>query len=260
MFGTSAGGYGASQEVPFGSQISPEKKAKQEDKQTCMPATIRLLLAGQKEAEEKGGELELHGQEVANVTLVGTVEGLVRQLAMLEFTLNDGTGRVQVRHYTNAGIASDSENDGLVNGGYASIVGSIRTSPAVHISAMNLRPVTNADEISHHTIEVAYAALMLKRGGSVAPPVSTTNVATQPSVMAAPPAAATPAATGAQVRAKVLQVLQKENESRPEGVPVAVVLTHLKSLAPVEVRAALAQLVSDGEAFTTIDDEHFSPL
>merc|ERR1719353_1449323 len=117
---------------------TPEKRGRQEDKQTCTAATVRLLLEGQKAAEQESKELQLHGVDVVNVTLVGVVEGLVRQATMLEFTLNDGSGRVKVRHYKND--SSDSEKDALAAGQYASVVGSLRSSPAVHISALSLRP------------------------------------------------------------------------------------------------------------------------
>jgi len=265
MFGM--GGFGATQEA---TQASPEKK-RQEDNQTCMPATVRLVLDAQKIVEDKGTELQLHGAEVANVTLVGVVEGLVKQETMTEFTLNDGTGRVKVRHYLSAGIGGDAGKDDIVAGCYASIVGSLRTSPAVHISALTLRPVKNGDEVSYHMIEVAHSALTIKKGGTVAPAFTPTAPASQmfagttttPATVA--PVAAAQAAVGAaapaaNLREKVLEVLRAEGESRPEGVPLAVLLERLKSSPAAGVREALQKLVTDGEAFTTIDDDHFSPI
>jgi len=273
-----ASGYGASQGNPFGSQAqtqSPDKRTRQEDKQTCMPATIRMLGDAQKTVQEKGTELQLHGVEVANVTLVGVVEGLSRQAALLEFTLNDGSGRIKVRHYQNSDSAPDSNKDGLTVGRYVSVVGSLRTSPAVHVSALSLRPVTTADEVSYHMIEVAHAALMMKRGGSRAPVPSPSSALPQPQVAtsqtpaaAAPATAPAPAAASAptgpaqatNVRDAVLTVLRSEGESRPEGVPRATILERLKPSTASSVCAALQELVDAGEAFTTIDDDHFSPI
>lgn len=269
----STSGYGASQNNPFASQTqSPEKRVRQEDRQTCMPATVRLLLDAQKAVEGKGEELKLHGAEVVNVTLVGVVEGLVRQATMLEFTLNDGSGRVKVRHYQ---TGNNTEKDDLVSGRYASVVGSLRTSPAVHISALSLRSVASADEVSYHMIEVAHAALMMKRGGAQAPPAPTTNLLSQPTVAASQPMAApapaavpasapalpaaSPAAATQDLRTAVLTVLRSEGEKRPEGVPRAVIVEQLKVSAEA-VRKELDQLVTDGEAYTTIDDDHFSPI
>jgi len=256
MFGATGalGGYGASQVME-----APEKKARQEDKQTCMPATVRLLLDSHAAGEGKGEELQLHGTECANVTLVGVVENLVQQATMLEFTINDASGRVKVRHYQNS---EATEKVGLVNGRYASVVGSLRTSPAVHVSALTLRAVTNADEVSYHMVEVAHAALMMKSGGSSAPAAAPASM--QAPIKAAAPVAAAFAAPAAaapgDVRAAVLAVLKAENDARPEGIPLAVVLSKLSSSPAAGVKAALQSLVTDGEAFTTIDDDHFSPI
>jgi len=255
-------GFGASQDFASQQQSqSPQKQQRQEDKQTCMPATCRLLFdAVGKQGDEK--ELRLHGQEVANVVLVGVVEEL-SQGAMIEFTLNDGTGRLKVRHYQTI-----EKEDGLVAGRYVSVVGMPRLSPTLHISAMCLRPVTSADEVSYHTIEVAHVALTMKRGGSRAPGPATSQP-TQPATSqpdtqskeAKPdPTPATNAVPTKSLRETVLEVLKREGESRAEGVPLAVVSEQVKGSIASEVQAMLVELVNDGEAFNTIDDLHFSPL
>jgi hypothetical protein len=248
-------GFGASQDVA--SQQSPQKQQRQEDKQTCMPATCRLLLDAVGRDEK---ELRLHGQEVANVVLVGVVEEL-SQGAMIEFTLNDGSGRVKVRHYQN-----NDKQDGLAAGRYVSVVGMPRLSPALHISAMSLRPVTGADEVSYHTIEVAHVALTFKRGGSRAPErTSPTQPAasqadTQSKEVKPSPTPATNAAPTKSLREIVLEVLKREGESKAEGVPLAVVSEQVKGSTASEVQKMLEALVEDGEAYNTIDDLHFSPI
>ena len=63
-------------------------------------SSVRLLLDAHAAGEGKGEELQLHGTECANVTLVGVVENLVQQATMLEFTINDASGRVKVYTYS----------------------------------------------------------------------------------------------------------------------------------------------------------------
>jgi len=272
MFGSSQTlGLGATQGM---SQIqsSPEKSGKKEDRQTCVPTSVRLLLDSHKAAERDGGELQLHGSEAVNITLVGVVEAIVQQATMVEFTLNDGSGRLKVRHYKN----ESSGETALASGQYVSLVGSIRTAPEVHVSAMTLRPVSSADEVSYHMIDVAHTALTMKSGTGAAfvktaPPVQVavpqpmTTAAAPGLALAAPPAAVAPAAVppttnSGDAQKSVLEVLQSLAETRPGGVPLAVLIESLKSLTAAAVKAALEQLVVDGEAFTTIDDDHFSPL
>lgn len=275
MFGSSqslgmGAGFGATQGMSQAQ--SPEKKARQEDKQTCTPATVRLLLEAETAAEHDGRkEIELHGTEVSNLILVGVVEGLLRQAAVLEFTLNDGSGRMKVRHYK-SDSGAQSGNECIANGHYVSVVGSLRTSPAVHVSALSLRQVTSADEVSYHMIDVAHTALQMRRTSgpgmqkAVAPmQVSAPQPVQQPApapavapAAAAPAPASAPVVKTADVRTSVLEVLRSEGDNRPEGVPIAVMLEHLKTFPAAGVRSALEELVSDGEAYTTIDENHFS--
>lgn len=268
MFSTSPLGFGATQDFASQSQSqSPDKKPRVEDKQTCVPATCRLLLDAVKQGNDKN-EVLLHGQEIANVVLVGVVEEL-SQGAVVEFTLNDGSGRVKVRHYQN----SEQALDGIIAGRYVSVVGMLRPSPSLHISAMNLRPVTSADEVSYHTIEVAHVALTMRRGGSRAPPAlvpSSQPAVSQPPVLRAEqsqdvqmPASAPEASTTggtSNLKESVLEVLRRENETRAEGVPLPVICEQVKGSAANEVRAILEALVAEGDAFNTIDDSHFQLL
>lgn len=262
-------GFGATQDFASQPQSqSPEKRARQEDKQTCLPATCRLLLDSvAKQSGDK--EVLVHGQEVANVVLVGVVEEL-SQGAVLEFTLNDGTGRLKVRYYQNDGQGLD----GIAAGRYVSVVGMLRPSPSLHISAMTLRPVTSADEVSYHTIEVAHVALMLRNGGSKAPAAkpSTQSAVSQASVAVAKPSqegvqAAAPVSVAAPAGAvksltseAVMEVLRREIESKPEGVPLSLLCEQFKGSSESEVKAALEKLVDEGDVFNTIDDVHFQPL
>ena len=128
----------------------------------------------------------MHGAELCNFVLVGVEEGLVQLYPGLEFVVNDASGRIKVRHYGNGD--ADASIKGLVTGRYASIVGSLRMSPMLHVSALSLRLVTSADEVSYHMIEVANAALKLQNGGNRIPDaISTLAKQMKPFVSSADP-------------------------------------------------------------------------
>merc|ERR1719330_1054558 len=135
----------------------------------CLPLTVRIVEDAVERQRVTGvDELCVHGVEMGQssmMLLVGAVEQLVKQTSSVQFVLNDGTGRVKVRHYTTSD-ADSAGLEGIVDGGYITVVGSVRTSPALHISATFLHSVASANEVSYHMIEVAHAALKLKRGAS----------------------------------------------------------------------------------------------
>merc|ERR1719356_2016333 len=211
--------------------------------------------------------------------LVGQVEVISTTSGSLQFTLNDSTGRVQARYY------SDAEMESIEAGKYVAVAGQVRTAPAMHISVTAMRLVQSADEISYHMIEAACAALKLQRGrfepstpmpkrqpaelssqvsppkdsayGAAAPP-PTAAVASTPSMPAA--TSVKPQLGGAELRSAIASFVLKRGEGSEEGVSIATICGQFLPASEMSVRTTLEQLITDGELFNTIDDDHFQAL
>lgn len=253
---------------------TPEKKSgpSQEEKANCLPVTVRLI---QEAIENRSadGDIRFHGQEVGQVALVANVENLIKLPTSVEFVANDGTGRLKVRHYQTA----ESQWNGIEEGRYVSLVGQPRTAPMAHLSALVLRPVETADEISYHTIEVAHAALKLRKGDSrvalqlqTPQPKSKMAVAemelspektdgTPQEQTPQAPAATSPALTGAALEAAALAFVQQQEESA-DGVAIADICKNFQAVSSDEVRLAVKALQANGDLYETIDEEHVAPL
>jgi len=226
-------------------------------------------------------EVLIHGVEASIVHIVGVVEALVQQAAMTEFTINDASGRMKVRYYTSSGPGS-VDISGLSAGRYVSVVGNLRTTPSAHISAMGLQAVTGADEVSYHMIEVAHAALRLRNptkapAMSAAEPITPAKqglglglggVASTVSPMKVEAPVAMNASAGMQtpvkvdLRDSVVNALRAVQDSAgEEGISAAGLVSRLAGVdaaSSAKVREILAQLVDEGDVFTTIDDDHFA--
>jgi len=255
-------------------QDAAAKKTRQEDKQTCLPLTVRTIERALDERVDNGGELRFFGTEPGVLLLVGTVEGLTRQAASVEFTLNDATGRIRTRHYLSDRQASGL--DALAAGCYVSVFGSVRTAPEVHFAAAGLHLVESADEISYHMVEAAHASLRLRKGAAIADPTTPSPKKLMPAAEeTSPPKVAGPAAaleaaaptaaprerlSGSALKKAVFKFVQAEGEGKPEGVAFTAVCSHVDPTPADEVTNALQKLVDSGEIFTTIDDAHFQIL
>mmetsp|Transcript_79965 Transcript_79965/g.138629 ORF Transcript_79965/g.138629 Transcript_79965/m.138629 type:complete len:286 (+) Transcript_79965:93-950(+) len=272
-----------------GSQPEPtqtQRAPRQEERQTCVPVTVRIVQDSLAARADPDAELQIHGSEFGSVVLVGVVEDLVQQTTVVEFSINDASGRMKIRQF-------DSTVEGLTNGRYVSVVGSVRTAPAVHVSAMVLRLVESADEVSYHMIETAHAALKMRNGGSAAlkpmaqtemtpaskqradlptPTKEVADVPMMPAEVAAPPAAAAaPTQTqptkaimelhGVHLRAAVVKVLETGDPSTGLNISMVHEKIQIQGTATLEqVKETVSKLVDEGEAFNTIDDEHFQLL
>lgn len=274
----------------LGTQAGEAARAgvRQEDRMACLPLTVRIVEDAVERQRATGvDELRVHGVEMGQssmMLLVGAVEQLVKQTSSVQFVLNDGTGRVKVRHYTTSD-ADSAGLEGIVDGGYITVVGSVRTSPALHISATFLHPVASANEVSYHMIEVAHAALKLKQVASGVTTTTPTSFTTPsksklasptqalaelsppkevaPEVVPQPlPALANPATaakTLESMKHTVAEFLRREAEGQEAGLHVDAVCAGLKEESAA-VRAALDALVEDGDVYTTISEDHFAPL
>lgn len=254
----------------FGSQASPQKAARTEEKCTCLPVTTKILTDAV--TQMQGDELRIHGQELYMVLLVGTVESLVKQAASVEFVLNDSAGCVKVRQYFTDAAASASA-DKLVVGQRLSVVGSVRVAPELHVSAQFVNCMESDQDIRHHMVESIHAALKLRNTNEseVATPQKVVRptpalVSATPAFAAAPASPVKPsvdavmssAGTGEQtLRGAVLAMLHKVVENA-EGLSVSAIAQGLAPAKEEAVRSCLEALVDAGEAFNTIDDHHFN--
>merc|ERR1711865_39229 len=285
MFGAPAFSLGASQGAyDAGTQnATPQKTKRQEEKQSCIPVTARIIETAVQNME--GGELHIHGEQPSMVLLVGQVESLVKQAASLEFTLNDSTGRVKARHFF-PNQEARPEFDKLQNGSYVSVVANVRTAPTVHLGVQFMTLVQSADEISYHMIEAAHAAVKLQQttkdpatpaakrpvaspmtvgsqGPSWSPDVAmspakevkeTVNVVPVPMSFTA----AKVKLAGDELKNAIIEILRKDGPASGEsGVGLAQVGAGLEATPLDDIKGCLTGLLDEGDVYTTIDDDHF---
>lgn len=253
---------------------SPAKRAaRQEDRQTCLPVTIRIVESALEKSGGASEELQIHGVEHGMLVLVALVESVTRQTANLELALNDGTGRVKARYYLTDRQPKDF--DEIAPGRFLSAFGNMRTSPAPHFVMTGMRLVETADEISYHMIECAHAALKLQHdtsGLATPSPKKVADVAAHatppPVAQASVPIAQTTGELskpqsrleGSALRDAILACLRQQADSHPEGSALSSIFVHMTPTPEADVRKVVEQLVDGGDVFTTIDDEHFSAV
>lgn len=275
------------------------RPAKKEERLSVVPVTVRTLADAAAVAKTSGGDSSvlIHKTEPGFVVVVGCVESVTKNATTAEIIINDATGRIMAKYFSNQG---DSALESVEVGKYVTVAGNVRTSPAVHLSAQTLRLVRSADEISYHMIEAAHAMLKLTRP-QLAMPTATKDVFMTPVVSATPPpkssmqsaadvlmtpakepdaavaapvaaaAAAAPpmpAAKGGQalegpaLRNEVLKIItamQSENPTE-EGIHKDRVFQKLPATPQAAVEAMLKQLDSEGEIFSTISEDFYAPM
>jgi hypothetical protein len=261
----------------FGSpsqQTSPQTKNRQEEKQICLPVLTKAVLVA---ANSGNDEFRIYGEEVSMLIMVGIAEAVVAQAASVEFILNDSTGRLKVRQYL---TESNQNTVAFHTGQYVTVVGQVRTAPEVHVSAQFVSIIDSPDQISYHVIESTHAMLKLTRAKPdpmtpaskrpVATPQSSSMKAQEVMVVDTPQKeskfAASPSPnntsklSGDALRSALTSFLKHQGTNHPEGMEIRDIVKQMEPNVGADIRSCLVSLVSDGEVYNTIDDEHFSAL
>ena len=113
----------------------------------CLPVTVRML------------DFVAVSQH-DTLILVGCVEAAKHEKGVVQFIINDATGRLQVHLFLDP-FCKDTVN--LKAGEYVSIQGRVASTPFPrHFIAYGFHYVNSPDAVSYHNIEVAHAYLMRK--------------------------------------------------------------------------------------------------
>jgi len=264
----SFGGYSQSPEkAPMdATQGSPQKGQAGGDANSLIPVTIHMLDKAVA-SQVSGGDLKVDGRLANMMVIVGAVEELNRQQTSMEFALNDSTGKMKARFFFPANLNLDS----VQNGKYVTAVGIVKTQPSVHFSLVALHPVQSPDEISHHMIAVAHSSLrskgklgnkqasMTKTDGVFSTPPKTVAAAPRPMVSTATPVEPAPKAVQAGPLRERIAAFLSAHEN-PEGTAFTQLTAHFNTEKSEDVKVAINELLDEGSAYTTIDEEHFASV
>ncbi|KAJ1270763.1 hypothetical protein BS78_06G076600 [Paspalum vaginatum] len=254
LFG--GGGFMPSQStaVPESSGVSKGRSA-----HALLPLTVKQIMDAAQASDDKSN-FAINGVEVSTVRLVGRMLGKVERVTDVAFTLDDGTGKIDVNRWENE--SSDTKEMADVNNGnYVIVNGGLKGFQGKrHVVAYSVRRVTNFNDITHHFLHCIHVHLELTRPKSQMNANTATprhaNQVQFPNNQAATFSASANAA-GNDVSNLVMSVFHHPSVMDLEhGVTMEYVLDRLK-LPENVVRDVIQYHVEQGNIYNTIDDFHF---
>ncbi|ESR63378.1 Replication protein A 32 kDa subunit A [Citrus sinensis] len=149
----SGGGFMPSQ--PPQSADYPSSTARSRDSQGLVPVTVKMISEASHSGDDKSNFM-INGLEITNVTLVGLVYNKEERASDVNFTLDDGTGRVVCKRWASE-VFDTREMEAIQDGMYVRLIGNLKSFQGKkQIVAFSVRPVTNFDEVTCHYIECIY--------------------------------------------------------------------------------------------------------
>ncbi|KAJ2483838.1 Replication factor A protein 2, partial [Coemansia sp. RSA 2320] len=252
--------------------------------QTVRPVTIKQLV--DVPASTGDSPISIDGEEVKNVTFVGVIRNVVQQPINVIYSIEDGTGKIDVRVWTggssDGGDAGGDEGQGGSNqtadpaitvGKYVRVHGELRFfNGKRNVSSHRVRLITDHNEITYHGMEAIYVHLTKTRGPPPALRQSGAPAAAAGSGYGANMGAASAysgsAAGGAYggmstggssftpIQQAVLDVIKNAHD--PNGLHVNTIRDNLvkQRFQPADISHSIEWLNTEGHLYYTIDEMH----
>ncbi|KAH9760071.1 Replication protein A 32 kDa subunit A [Citrus sinensis] len=229
----SGGGFMPSQ--PPQSADYPSSTARSRDSQGLVPVTVKMISEASHSGDDKSNFM-INGLEITNVTLVGLVYNKEERASDVNFTLDDGTGRV-IRQCQYIGLNQFILFKSCVDGMYVRLIGNLKSFQGKkQIVAFSVRPVTNFDEVTCHYIECIYFHLQNSKS----------QLSSQFGVDGLK-----------DCDQMILDYLQQPSSSeRERGVHVNELSEQLK-IPQKKIMDSIASLENEGLIYSTIDEFHY---
>jgi len=264
------GGYGASNFAPQGGYVAstpnndespatdstPNKKRSGATNQSLVPLTIKQLHnATQAHPDDI---FRVDGRELNQVTIVANILQISNLTTNVNFVVDDGTGKIDVRVWLDA----DDKNDHMAQqksewreGAYVRIVGHLRSFHNKRsIVGFKIIPITDFNELTYHFLEAIYVHLYNARGGIAQPQVTHNNVNNYNTPYQRQPANNVMTPSGGDINQSIMQVITMARSG--EGVSVQFISGQLNR-SEDEVRQAIEFLAAEGHLYSTIDEDHY---
>eukprot|EP00475_Leptophrys_vorax_P012109 TRINITY_DN18547_c0_g1_i2.p1 TRINITY_DN18547_c0_g1~~TRINITY_DN18547_c0_g1_i2.p1 ORF type:complete len:307 (-),score=29.79 TRINITY_DN18547_c0_g1_i2:142-1062(-) len=264
-----------------GGAFSPGGGAKRpSNSNTIFPVTIREI-SNALPRDATDNTLIINGHEVTNIVLLGKVTARQDQETHVGVTIDDGTGKVEVRQWVDE--SSDHATlETIKTNVYVRVHGHLRLqSGKKFVIAHAIRPVTDHNEVTFHFLDAIFVFMHTKKmqagGGAQGMETSPQQPmagqqqqgqqqfgnAYNQYVPSPGPAAAAAAGGGGGSRINEIRLMvqrffeEPQNISVQRGIHYMTVTERLQGVSERDVREAIEFLVNEGLLYSTIDDDHF---
>jgi len=269
-YGGGGGFYAGSQ--GGGTQITPSSEARGRGSNTLRPVTIKQVLEAQQSLPD--APFKIDDVEISHITFIGRIRSVAEQTTNITYVIDDGTGTLEVKQWVDAENIPEGDTRQELNG-HVRVLGQLKSfSNKKHVGSHKIRPVEDYNEVQYHLLEAAAVHLHLTRGppeqfapaGDGGATTMTTGYGRQTRAgggdtvmggMGGSAGARLPEGVS-QVARTVYDAIKAHSDSN-EGVHVNVV-RNKTNLSEEVVSRAVDELLTNGGAYTTVDEYHVAAM
>ncbi|KAH8106991.1 replication protein A subunit RPA32 [Cristinia sonorae] len=242
-----------------GSQFnSPGGGSTRRAAQSLLPVTIKQINAATQAHTD--AEWMLNDLELSQITVVAQVMSINKQATNTVYWLDDGTGRIEARHWIDSTMEDDEAPNPIIENEYARVLGAIKSfGQKRYINTSHARRVVDNNEIAFHYLDCAASKLLIQRGNPNAQP----QVDVKPKIGGSSAYSAPSHGVSTDHFANLPPLERKiatfllNQPSNPDGTHVGAIARAVGGEAAA-ISAALDRLMDEGHVYTTLDESHYN--
>ena len=230
--------------------------------------TIKQLLEATQDNPDDSFKVD--GSELFQVRLIGNILSVSEATTNITYSINDGTGQMDVKFWLDDNSATKQRSAECVEGVWVSVEGNVREYEGrKHILCFNIRPIQDPNEIPHHFLQSILIHCERTRG-SLASKQNTVQMSGQgvgqPSLgiqsqggnFGMSSSSSSSSSTN-PLADRIHKIFQQEGMYSDEGLHVQYVFEKVKNegITFQQVKQAVDFLGGEGLVYTTIDENHF---
>jgi len=250
-----------------------ENRRKATDEQTLIPITIRMIL------DATTGSVLADGREPHQIKLVGAVREVTPQSTSNVYSIEDGTGLIEVKEWVDAtsdnSTVAKMREEASQEHVYVRIVGKMSDYDGKkQVVAYSVRKVSSGNEFTHHMLEVVHSAEKFKKGSQIggAPNMMGmgSNTMQGSSAYGGQGSVATPVQSmggggmgsgsgGNDLEANILNFIRSRTDDGGQGANINDYIRENKGME-MEIRQKFTYLATEGLIYSTTDEDHFAAV
>jgi len=247
-----------------------ENRRKATEEQTLIPVTIRMIL------DSTTGSVLADGREPHQIKLVGAVREVVSQSTSNVYSLEDGTGLIEVKEWVDAtndnSTIAKMREEASQEHVYLRIIGKMSDYDGKkQVVAYSVRKVSSGNELTHHFLDVVHSAEKFKKG---------TQIVGAPNLMGSSgnmmqgvsngyggqSAAPTPVQSmggggGDNLEANILNFIRSHTDDGGQGANINEYIRQNGGVSMEgQIRQKFTYLATEGLIYSTTDEDHFAAV
>jgi replication factor A2 len=229
--------------------------------QTMRSVTIKQILTASKASDD---EFAIDGVSVYHLKIIGCIVDVKEQSTNNVYTIEDGTGRIDIKLWIDENDESAAEKKlKWVQGRYVQVVGKLKDFNGVKsCMAHNMKEVTDFNVLTHHSVEAIYQHLHFTKGpvGSIGSGGAAANIAVWGS-KGTGSAVSGHMQGGGTIMDAITQLYNVHGHCANDGagLSVAFMTSELRGrFGPQQIKDQLEMMASEGHLYTTVDNDHYA--